>query len=177
MGAAITDFYPDINLLSFIGLESLLMKHLFHEGSIDGRLKPALSLPIFTAGEISANVNAKKAEFDSAIFEYNQRLLSSTQEVADALAIGKSVFLQKQKQQLILESAEKRYALTVQRKGSGLDNIFDNYLILQDLIIKKLEDVELTYMQYVVTIQLIKALGGGFFAEEIPLTKEGCCNG
>ncbi len=175
VGAAVADFYPDINLTSFIGLESLLFKHLFHKNSIAAGYKPALNLPIFTAGEILANVNTKKAEFDAAIFEYNQRLLSSTQEVADALSIGKSVFLQKQNQQSILESAENRYNLTLLRKQSGLDNIFDNYLILQELISKKLEDVDLTYMQYVVTVQLIEALGGGFFAEQIPLTKEGCC--
>jgi len=176
VGAAIADFYPDVNLSALIGVESLRVAHLFDLGSVTGLVKPALRLPIFTAGDIEANVDATKSEFYTAIFAYNQRLLTSAQEVADALSIGKSVFQQKQEQQVILESVESRVALIQMRKTSGLDNAFDLYLVLQDLIQKKIEDVELTYMQYVVSVQLIEALGGGFFADQIPLSKEGSCN-
>jgi NodT family efflux transporter outer membrane factor (OMF) lipoprotein len=176
VGAAMADFYPDINLSAFVGLESLKVKHLFDASSITADVKPALSLPIFTAGAISANVLTKKAEFDAAIFEYNQKLLTSAQEVADALSLGKSVFKQKEEQQSILESAEGLVTLTDVRRKAGLDSLFDSFLVLQELILKKIEDVELTYMQYIVTVQLIEALGGGFFAEQIPLAKEVCSN-
>ncbi|MFW2572579.1 hypothetical protein, partial [Legionella sp. 29fVS95] len=42
----------------------------------------------FTAGAIRANIRGTKAEFDAAIFAYNNLLLRSTQEVLDVLAFA-----------------------------------------------------------------------------------------
>ena len=95
VGAAKADFYPDINLKGFIGLESVLYRLLFKSRSKTAGLQPAIHLPIFTAGEIRANIRAKKAQFDEAVFDYNNLLLRSAQEVADLLILAQTVFEQK----------------------------------------------------------------------------------
>lgn len=174
VGAAKADFYPNINLTAFAGLESILYRHLLKSTSKTGGLQPAIHLPIFTAGEIRANIRAKKALFDEAVFSYNQLLLQSASEVADLLVLAKTTFEQKADQELIVKAAQNRYDIITLRQLSGLDNSFAEYFIKEELILKELDNVSLLYTQYLATIKLIKALGGGYqSAYSLPLTALG----
>ena len=171
VGAAKADFYPNINLTAFGGLESVLYRFLFNSESKTGGLKPAIHLPIFTAGEIRANVRAKKASFDEAVFAYNQLLLKSASEVADLLVLARATFQQKTDQELIVDAAQTRYDITTLRQLSGLDNQISQYFIEEELILKELDNISLLYTQYLATIKLIKALGGGYQSDySVPLT-------
>lgn len=173
VGAAKADFYPDINLRAFMGLESIAYRLLFNSQSKTAGLQPAIHLPIFTAGEIRANIRAKKAMFDQAVFEYNHLLLRSTYEVADLLVLAQSIFQQKTDQIMIVQAARERYALSALRQMSGLDSLLSPYFIKEELILKQLDDVSLLYSQYLAAIKLIKALGGGYQSEySIPLTAQ-----
>lgn len=171
VGAAMADFYPNINLSGIFGVESSLYSKLFEARSITSSIIPAVYLPIFTAGAIGANVDARTAAFNEAIYSYNQLLLDSAKEVTDLLALARSVYEQKGMQNQIVSNAKKRYELTILRRQKGLDNVLSDYAYLEELIFKQLEDVTLIYNQYLVSIKLIKALGGGYHAECIPLKK------
>jgi len=168
VGAAIADFFPDVNIKAFVGLESVFYSRLFQAGSMTGGATPALHLPIFTAGAISANVWIKRTKFDAAVFAYNELLLRSAQEVADLIAFGESVFRQKQEQEKVVQSAQERYRLTYLRLSKGLDSRLQSYVIYDDWLQKELTNVTLLYNQYAAAIKLIKALGGGYCAE-VPL--------
>ena len=67
IGAAKADFYPNVNLGAFAGLESLEFSNLFKIGSRMGGLVPAINLPIFTAGRLRANLQSKVATFNEAV--------------------------------------------------------------------------------------------------------------
>jgi NodT family efflux transporter outer membrane factor (OMF) lipoprotein len=171
-GAAIAEFYPDVNVTGFIGLESTRWTKLLFGSSGKTGIKPAIHLPIFTAGAIAANINATKARFDAAIFAYNNLLLRSTQEVLDVLAFAKDVYRQKKEQVEIVNYAERRYNLTKLRQQKGLDSDFDMYYYQEAVIENKLANVNLLYNQYLASIKLIKALGGGYCQTEVPLVKK-----
>jgi NodT family efflux transporter outer membrane factor (OMF) lipoprotein len=174
VGAAKADFYPNINLTAFIGLETVVYRLLFRSHSKEAGLQPALHLPIFTAGSIRANIRAKKALFDEAVFEYNNLILNSAAEVADLLVLAQSIFRQKSDQDLIIEAATARYDLTSLRYRSGLDSLLSQYFVQEELILKQLDNVLLLYSQYLAAIKLTKALGGGYQSEyRVPLTAQG----
>src|SRR5581483_3167717 len=143
VGAAKADFYPNVNLTAFFGLESIAYRLLFRSESKMAGLQPAIHLPIFTAGEIRANIRAKKALFDEAVFAYNDLLLKSAGEVADILVLARSIFEQKSDQEQIVEAAQERYDLTSLRLLSGLDNRLSQLYIQEELILKELDDVSL----------------------------------
>lgn len=176
VGAAAADFFPNINLAALIGLESVSYSRLFQSHSKTFGITPALSLPIFTAGAIRANVRGKKALFDAAIFEYNALVLQSAQEVADVLTFAKLVNEQKQEQEKVVRNAMERYALTVLRYSKGLNNLINEYRIKEEVLDKQLQEIAYTYYQYLAVIKLIKALGGGYEADCIPLQAEGVCS-
>ncbi len=163
VGAAISDFYPNINLTALLGFESLVASKLFNiaTGGTVG-VTPAFSLPIFTAGAIRANVRGKKALYNQAVFEYNDLLLKSTQEIADTLTLLKSLFQKRADQSLIVDQAELRLKLISKNFTSGLDDLLQVYQSEEELILKNLENIDLIYAQYLSSIKLIKALGGGY---------------
>lgn len=173
VGAAKADFFPDINLVGFLGLESIAYSKLLNSSSKTVGLQPAIHLPIFTAGAIRANVRAKKAEFDKAVYDYNNMILQSTKEVTDFLVFAQSVFAQKQEQQAIVDDAREWQNLVYLRSQKGLDNAIAVYLADIQLIEKELENVNLLYSQYLAVIKLIKSLGGGYVSDYLPLQAQG----
>lgn len=163
------DFYPNVNLVGLAGLESVAYSLLFGQASSKAALQPAIHLPIFTAGAIRANVRAKKAAFDEAVFQYNQQILQSTKEVADVIVYAKSIYQQKALQEKIVKEAADLYSLIQLRYSKGLDDILAVYTSRIQLIEKELEDINLLYNQYVASIKLIKSLGGGYTSEYLPI--------
>lgn len=162
VGAAKADFFPDINLRGLVGLESLGFSKLLQGDSVTRGLFPAIHLPIFTAGAIRANVRAKKAAFNEAVYSYNQLLLQSSQEVADLLSLINSIFKKRDDQKVIVNEAAFRRDLVTLNFKKGLDDLLAVYAVEEEWIEKALEEAELVYAQYAASIKLIKALGGGY---------------
>ncbi|WP_131782445.1 efflux transporter outer membrane subunit [Legionella gresilensis] len=171
-GAAMADYYPDVNLVGLVGLESAGWEKLLRASSFTAALRPAIHLPIFTAGSIRANIRANKAQFDAAIFAYNNLLLRSTQEILDILAFAKSVYQRQLEQTRILNLAEERYRIVVKRERNGLDNGMEVYRQQEDVIEKKLMNLTILYNQYLASIKLTKALGGGYCQAVVPLVRQ-----
>ncbi|WP_419419236.1 efflux transporter outer membrane subunit [Legionella sp. D16C41] len=171
-GAAMADYYPDVNLVGLIGLESSGWEKLLRASSITAALRPAIHLPIFTAGAIRANIGANKAAFDAAIFAYNNLLLRSTQEILDILQFAKSIYQQQEEQNKILRLAEERFRIVKKREINGLDNGMEVYRQQEEIIQKKLVKLTLLYNQYLASVKLTKALGGGYCQANIPLVRQ-----
>jgi NodT family efflux transporter outer membrane factor (OMF) lipoprotein len=164
VGAAKADFWPNINITGLAGFQSGSWSNLFEWISKTIGAMPGLSLPVYTAGAIGANVDAKKALFDEAVYQYNDLILKSFNQVADLLAIGRSVYAEQEKQERIVDNAKARFGLTLLRTKNGIDNKLAAYRVQEEFILKKLEEVQLLYQQYVVSISLSRALGGGYGA-------------
>lgn len=170
VGAAIADYFPNINLSSFAGFETTMASLLFNPSSATFGATPSLNLPIYTAGEIAANIEGKKALFNEAVYTYNQLILQSAQEVADLLVLTRSINAQNIQQKLIVEKAQDRYSIGKRRQESGLDSALQTLMYQNELILNTLEEIRLTYEQYRMIILLIKSLGGGYCSEyEIPI--------
>jgi NodT family efflux transporter outer membrane factor (OMF) lipoprotein len=171
VGAAKADFFPNISLSGFLGFETVNYSKLFNSSSKTTGIEPALSLPVYTAGAIQAGVDAKRALFDEAVFEYNNLILQATREVADILVFAISIFEQQQKQEKIVKSSKERYELTILRQQSGLDNSLENFAFQEAVLLKELDNINLIYNEYAAAIKLIKALGGGYNPEFVPIKK------
>lgn len=162
VAAAKADFFPNINLAAFSGLTSVSWGSLFSSSSKTAGITPAFSLPIFTAGSIRAGVREKKALFDQAVFDYNDLVLLSVQEVCDLLVHIQTVFAQKTMQEKTVHDAQRILFLTKLKVKSGLDSSLSPLDYEEDLIFQKIQDLNLLYGQYTFAVKLIKALGGGY---------------
>jgi efflux transporter, outer membrane factor (OMF) lipoprotein, NodT family len=160
--AAKTDFYPNVNLTSLIGLESVFWSKLFGGKTYSGSLQPALHLPIFTAGKLKAQLMQQVAEFNEATYAYNALILQAAKEVADALT--DLVFLTQ-------ETDIRRHSLSVAKEQEGLtkkrlDHAIDDQIAWLKARYKTLEmDLQVVSLEYATLLEkilLIRALGGGY---------------
>jgi len=65
--SARADFYPDVNLTAFVGLNALGLDNLLQGSSRQMGITPALRLPIFDGKRLRAQLRGKQADLDTAI--------------------------------------------------------------------------------------------------------------
>lgn len=86
MDAARADFYPDVRINLLASLTAQETGDLFSRGARALQLTPAITLPIFSNGELNARLNSRTAELDGAIASYNQTLLGAIRDTADRVS-------------------------------------------------------------------------------------------
>ena len=155
-------FYPNINLTAFFGLNALGLGNLLEVGSRQYGITPALRLPLFDGGRLRAQLGGKQADLDAAIAQYNGVVLDAAREAGDAISSGQSLQRQRRDQADAAASAEKAYALSLQRYQAGLAN----YLVVlnteSQLLAQRRLAVDLRARQLDTRVALMKALGGGW---------------
>ena len=130
---------------------------------------PAIHIPIFTAGRLRANLREKRAEFEEMIYSYNESVLKAAQEVADQIVTLRTVSENLKSEKLLLENKTQNKKLADIRYKNAIESL-SNYLTTEnDLLQEQINNLSLQYQQRTAVIQLIKALGGGYFATEVPL--------
>jgi NodT family efflux transporter outer membrane factor (OMF) lipoprotein len=155
-------FYPSINLVAFIGAESLGLDSFTDSASRIGSFGPALSLPIFDSGRLSANLHRADAERDAAIADYNATLVEALHQVADAAASERALATRLSETRAALDANEDAYRIAQQRYRGGLST-FQDVLIAEDAVLTQRRIVaDLESRAFVLDVALVRALGGGF---------------
>ncbi|MGZ5226363.1 MAG: efflux transporter outer membrane subunit, partial [Burkholderiales bacterium] len=162
IAAARAEFYPDVNLAAFIGLQSIGLGHLFQAGSTAVGVTPALRLPIFDGGRLRANLAGKNADYDIAVEQYNQGLVDALRDVVDQLASFRSVDTQRKESQVGLATAQEAYDLALVRYREGLGNYLQVLNAESQVLAQKSLYADLTARELDVTVNLSRALGGGY---------------
>ncbi len=83
--AARAAFFPRIALSTNIATASTELNGLFHADSQLWSFAPSISIPIFTAGRLKANLNLTEIRQDIAIQDYEKTIQNAFREVRDAL--------------------------------------------------------------------------------------------
>ena len=156
------DFYPNINLAGFLGLQSLGLDRLGQGGSVFGSVGPAISLPIFTGGRLQGELKSARASYDEAVANYNRTLVQAFQDVADAVTSLKALSGQLEQAELGLEAAQEAFQIASNRYRGGLSNYLD-VLISEDIMLTSLRIVtDLRARRFSLNVALVRVLGGGY---------------
>lgn len=162
VSAARAEFFPNVSLTAFAGVMSLGLSRLFEGGSEIYGAGPAVSLPIFHGGALNAQLDARRADRDLAIADYNQTLLTAVQETADALVSLRALAQQAKDQDASLLAISSAYQIAVERYKSGLGNFIQVLLAQNEVQKQALLDADLRARAYTLDAQLATALGGGY---------------
>lgn len=155
-------FYPNVNLVAFAGLESFGTSRLVSAGSESFGVGPAITLPIFDQGRLRGNLAAKDADYDAAVSQYDQLVADALREVADRIASWKSIEKERKEQAQAVATAQEAYDLALVRYREGIGNYLQVLSAEQPLLVQQGLDVDLRARELTVSINLIRALGGGF---------------
>ncbi|VVO12120.1 Toluene efflux pump outer membrane protein TtgF [Pseudomonas fluorescens] len=162
-----TNFYPNLNLSAAAGTQSLLGDALFGSASRFFSVAPTVSLPIFDGGRLRADLDARDADYDLAVAQYNKSLVTALGDVSDTLSQLSDIGRQIKAQQHATDIAQDSYNTVVQRFGSGIGNYLDVLSIEQQLLQTQRQLANLNAEQIDLSIQLMQALGGGFQADTL----------
>lgn len=157
-------FYPNVNLVAFLGTTALGIDNLTLDSSRIGSIGPAISLPIFDGGRLGANLTRADAERDAAVAAYNATLTEALREVADVAASERALQTRLTETRAALAANEQAYSIARQRYDGGLSP-YQNVLIAEDAVLAQRRAVaDLESRAFVLDVALVRALGGGFTA-------------
>ncbi len=162
IGAARAAFFPTISLTADAGVMSAELGNLFQRGSGAWLFSPSISLPIFTAGRLKAELDVAKIGKEISVARYEKTIQTAFQEVSDGLIAGETYRDQLVAQQDNLRANENYYALARDRYQQGVDS----FLVLLDaqrsLYSSRQNYLTLKFAQLASQADLYKALGGGW---------------
>ena len=155
-------FYPNVNLTGFIGVQALGLDMLTKDGSGIGSIGPAITLPIFNGGKLRAQLRGAEAEYAEAVASYEKALVQALQEVADAAVSQRALAPQIERVDAAVEAAREAWRVQNDRYEGGLANYLE-VLSAEDYLLTNLRtQTDLASRSMTLDVALTKALGGGY---------------
>jgi NodT family efflux transporter outer membrane factor (OMF) lipoprotein len=155
-------FYPNVNLTGFIGLQSAGLDMLKESGSGIGSVGPAVSLPIFNGGRLRAQLRGNEAEYAEAVANYDKVLAQALQEVADAAVSQRALGPQLERIDAAVAAAREAWQVQNNRYHGGLATYLE-VLSAEDYLLTHLRtQSDLRSRSMSLDVALNRALGGGY---------------
>ena len=172
IGVAKAAYFPSIQLTGAAGTESVDLQNIFNWENRMWTIGPNITLPLFEGGRIKAGVERAKSAYQEAMANYRSQVLVAFHEVEDALAGLRLLGEQFDAQMRALDGARKGAELSRARYKEGLASYFEVVIADRTMLENEITVYELNGERMVTTVQLIKALGGGWKADN-PLMTNG----
>jgi NodT family efflux transporter outer membrane factor (OMF) lipoprotein len=162
IGAAKAEYFPQITLTSFLGVQSRALSSLFTGPGRQWSFVPEATQPIFNAGRIRNKVRLTEAQEREALQAYEKAIQSAFREVSDALISFEKSSQQRSQEQLLVQALRDTDRLSRLRYKGGLDSFLqvldaERNLFQGELTLAQLRNQELSSI-----VLLYRALGGGW---------------
>lgn len=160
-------FYPSVHLGLFAGYDAISPEQLINQGNRQYGVVPALRLPIFEGGRLTAQLNERQAQRQAAVAIYNQTVLQAVRQASDALVSVQASAHQLALQRQALDQGLHTSQLTQQRAQAGLTpqmSVLASQIKVGEL---KLGLANLQAQQLNAQIELSLALGGGWSEPQV----------
>ena len=172
IGVTKAAFFPSLVLGATGGLESTSIASWFTWPARFFSLGPTLTQTLFDKGRRAAATEASRAQYDATVASYRQTVLTSFQEVEDNLAALRILSHELDEQNDAVASAQRALSLSTERYKSGIDSYLSVITAQATLLNNQRTAVNLQAQRMTASVELIKALGGGWNASELPTQKQ-----
>lgn len=157
-------FFPSLILTAAGGFESPVLREFLSWISRYWMLGAGVNQLVFDGLKTPYNLKLQIASFRQASGEYQQKVLVAFQEVEDALTNLNLYAKEYEGALLATKWAETAYQLYVDRYTSGVIDYINVVNTERDFLNFQITVNALQGYRYLATVQLIKALGGGWSA-------------
>lgn len=166
IGIAKAAFFPSLPLTGVGGFESATLGDLFKWSSRAFLLGPlagtSLNLPIFDGGRRNANLANARAVHEEDVARYRQQVLTAFREVEDGLSDLRILEAQTQTQGEAVSAATRAADISRTQYQEGAINYLDVIDAERTALQTRRAAVQLQSVQAAATVNLIRALGGGW---------------
>lgn len=157
-----TYFYPALTLTASSGLSSLQLKDFF-SNAVFYNLVGGLTQPIFAKGQNKARLTTAKAQQQIAFYAFQQTLLTSGQEVSNALFAYQTAAQKEETRAKQIASLTKAVDFTQELlRYTSTTNYTDVLTSEQSLLTAQLNGVNDKLQKLQAVVNLYRALGGGW---------------
>jgi multidrug efflux system outer membrane protein len=169
IGVAKSLLYPQVTLSGFAGAGSSTISGAnFGPYGVFSAL-PAITLPIFNAGRLQANVDYNEALALEAALRYQQTLQQAFREVSDALVDVRKRREFREQQQLLVNALDDAAQVATLRYEGGVASYLEVLDTERQLFDAERDLVQARRDESASVIRLYKALGGGWQADPAPV--------
>jgi NodT family efflux transporter outer membrane factor (OMF) lipoprotein len=172
IGVAKAAYYPTITLNASGGFQSTNIGQWFTWPSRVWSLGPTATETLFDAGLRRATVEQYRAQYDSAVANYRQAVLTAFQQVEDNLSSLRILSQEIREQDQAVNSAQRALTLATDRYRFGIDPYLNVITAQTNLLGDQVTAVNLRMQQITASVQLIEALGGGWDTSQLPSGKQ-----
>lgn len=162
VGVAVAAFFPRVTLTGAAGFESATVTDLFNWQSHLWQIGPSINLPIFEGFRNSANLQAARARYEQGVAQYRQQVLVAFQDVENALLDLRTLAAQSEAQNRAVEAARRTLQLSQDQFRNGAVTFLDIVDAERTVFNTERTAAQLLGQRMQATVQLIKALGGGW---------------
>lgn len=165
IGAARAAFFPQISLTASLGYASPSLSGMFDSGNRVWSFAPQITQPLFNHGRLRSELRLAEVRKSAAVVEYEKAVQTAFREVADGLAGRATYGRQLEAQSRVVNSAERRLALSRLRYEAGQDSRLELLDAQRLLYTAQQTQLELRRNEFGNAVALYKALGGGLRTE------------
>lgn len=171
IGIARAAFLPTFSLSALAGYQSKKLSSLFTNPSLVWALgppsglvlmPPEVSQVIFDGYYLQANLKRAKANYYETVNTYRQTVLTAFQDVEDGLIATRRLDEEMKTQTAATNAAFRALGQVRQRMYDGMDTYLGVYVVENEALQSKIALINLRTSRQLASIQLIKALGGGW---------------
>ena len=162
IGVARAAYFPAITLGGSAGYQSVLLRTLISGPSLLWSVGASLAETIFDAGKRKAVTEQAEAQYQGTVANYRQTVLRAFQEVEDNLSTLRILAKELQQQRAAVALSQGYLTLANDRYETGVDSYLNVITAQTGLLSNQQTAMTLRMQQLTATVQLVKALGGGW---------------
>lgn len=161
IGAARAAFFPSIALTANTGRSSDALSSLFSGGLRTWSFIPSISIPIFHAGALKAELDVATLGKHIEVARYEKSIQSAFAEVADALVARANLDEQLEAQRALVAANQRGFTLADTRYRTGVDSYLEALDAQRSLYSAQQAQITLQLSEANNRVTLYKVLGGG----------------
>jgi len=162
LGSAKAELFPRF-YLTFLGQDGRLhLEGLPALSGSGGLLGVGVQLPIFTAGRLQANIDAADARLQAAQANYDMVVLRALEEVDNAYGVRRGLDQRNATLDTVVATARRNSESAVRLYEGGLRTLQDVLDARVDALRREDEQIQTQTGQAIASVQLYRALGGGW---------------
>ena len=164
IGVAKAAFFPALSLTGNAGYSSFNATTLLNWESQLFQIGPQVTMPILNGGRLRSELRGARANYQASCATYQQQVLVAFKDVSDSLVDLNTYGQQVTSETEAVNEADRAESLASERYRSGLIDYINVLDSQRTELQAQIQITQIRAMQYVATIRLVKALGGGFEA-------------
>ncbi len=170
IGIAKAAYYPTLSLSALVGMQGTSALNWFTWPSRFWAVGPTFSETLFDAGRRRATTERARDEYDATVATYRQTTLTAFQQVEDNLAALRILQSESEQQRRATTAALESLQIFQERYTGGLDLYLEVVTSQTTALADQRNEIDIMRRQYDASVLLIKALGGGWDAQQLPKT-------